>query len=167
MWERTLTLSSLGKTFSLTGWKVGWAIGPPHLTAGVRAAHQFMTFTTPTPVQHGAVAALGAPQSLFDDLRSSYLAKRDLLQAGLAEVGFDVYQPQGTYFMMAGHARFGFSDDRAFCYHLAETTRVVAIPPGVFYHRPEDGASLVRFAFCKDEGTLSEALERLAVLRTA
>ena len=167
MWERTLTLSSLGKTFSLTGWKVGWAIGPSHLTAGVRAAHQFMTFTTPTPVQHGAVAALGAPQSLFEDLRSSYLAKRDLLGAGLVEAGFEVYQPQGTYFMMAGHARFGFSDDRAFCYHLAETARVVAIPPGVFYHRPEDGASLVRFAFCKDEGTLSEALERLAVLRTA
>jgi aspartate/methionine/tyrosine aminotransferase len=166
MWERTLTLSSLGKTFSLTGWKVGWAIGPSHLTAGVRAAHQFMTFTTPTPVQHGAVAALGAPQSLFDDLRSSYLAKRDLLEAGLVEVGFDVYQPQGTYFMMAGHARFGFSDDRAFCHHLAETARVVAIPPGVFYHRPADGASLVRFAFCKDEGTLSEALERLAVFRT-
>ena len=166
MWERTLTLSSLGKTFSLTGWKVGWAIGPSHLTAGVRAAHQFMTFTTPTPVQHGAVAALGAPQSLFDDLRSTYLAKRDLLGAGLAEVGFEVHQPQGTYFMMAGHARFGFADDRAFCYHLAETARVVAIPPGVFYHRPEDGASLVRFAFCKDEETLREALERLAVLRS-
>ena len=104
MWERTLTLSSLGKTFSLTGWKVGWGIGPPALTAGFRAAHQFMTFTTPTPVQHGAIAALGAPDSFFDDLRSSYVRKRDLLASGLADRGFEVFLPQGTYFMMAGHS---------------------------------------------------------------
>ena len=166
MWDRTLTLSSLGKTFSLTGWKVGWGIGPPHLTAGLRAAHQFMTFTTPTPVQHGAIAALGAPDSFFDDLRLSYARKRDLLSTGLAATGFEVYPPQGTYFMMAGHRRFGFPDDRSFCRHLAETARVVAIPPSVFYHRPEEGASLVRFAFCKDERTLGEALTRLAVLGT-
>lgn len=164
MWDRTLTLSSLGKTFSLTGWKVGWGIGPQHLTAGLRAAHQFITFTTPTPVQHGAIAALGAPDSLFDDLRSSYARKRDLLADGLGRAGFEVYPPEGTYFMMAGHRRFGFSDDRAFCRHLAETARVVAIPPSVFYHRPEDGSDLVRFAFCKDETTLEEALERLMVL---
>lgn len=164
MWERTLTLSSLGKTFSLTGWKVGWGIGPAHLTAGLRAAHQFMTFTTPTPVQHGAIAALGAPDSFYEDLRSSYTRKRDLLAGGLKQTGFEVHEPEGTYFMMAGHGHFGFPDDRSFCRHLAETARVVAIPPSVFYHRPEDGASLVRFAFCKDEGTLEEALERLAVL---
>ncbi|MEX1126674.1 MAG: aminotransferase class I/II-fold pyridoxal phosphate-dependent enzyme [Acidimicrobiia bacterium] len=166
MWDRTLTLSSLGKTFSLTGWKVGWGIGPRHLTAGLRAAHQFMTFTTPTPVQYGAIAALRAPDSFFEDLRSSYGYKRDLLAAGLTEVGFEVYPPQGTYFMMAGHARFGFPGDRAFCRHLAETARVVAIPPSVFYHRPEDGSGLVRFAFCKDERTLEEALNRMNVLRT-
>jgi aspartate/methionine/tyrosine aminotransferase len=126
-----------------------------------------MTFTTPTPVQHGAIAALGAPDSFFDDLRSSYLRKRDLLASGLAERGFEVFPPQGTYFMMAGHRGFGFSDDRSFCRHLAETARVVAIPASVFYHRPEDGAALVRFAFCKDERTLEEALERLAVLDTS
>ena len=164
MWDRTLTLSSLGKTFSLTGWKVGWGIGPPELTAGIRAAHQFMTFTTPTPVQHGAIAALGAPHSFFDDLRSSYARKRDLLAGGLNRAGFEVYPPQGTYFMMAGHERFGIPDDRAFCRHLAETARVVAIPPSVFYHRPEDGASLVRFAFCKDEETLERALDRMKAL---
>ncbi|MDP9494275.1 MAG: aminotransferase class I/II-fold pyridoxal phosphate-dependent enzyme [Actinomycetota bacterium] len=161
MWNRTLTLSSIGKTFSLTGWKVGWGIGPQHLTDGLRAAHQFMTFTTPTPVQHGAVAALGAPNSLYDDLRSSYSRKRDLLAAGLDRTGFEVYPPQGTYFMMAGHSRFGFPDDRAFCRHLVETARVVAIPPSVFYHRPQDGGGLVRFAFCKDERTLEEALTRI------
>jgi aspartate/methionine/tyrosine aminotransferase len=164
MWERTLTLSSIGKTFSLTGWKLGWGIAPAALSAGLRSAHQFLTFTTPTPVQHGAVAAMGAPDGFYEDLRSGYLKKRDLLADGLEDAGFDVYRPQGTYFMMAGFDRFGFSDDRSFCRHLAEKARVVAIPPSVFYHSPEEGASLVRFAFCKDEALLTEALNRLAVL---
>ena len=161
MWERTLTLSSLGKTFSLTGWKVGWGIGPSHLTAGLRAAHQFLTFTTPTPVQHGAIAALAAPTALYDELRATYASKRDLLARGLGEVGLEVFVPEGTYFMMAGHAGLGFSDDRAFCRHLAESARVVAIPPSVFYHDPAEGSGLVRFAFCKDEETLREAIERM------
>ncbi|HSK06440.1 MAG TPA: aminotransferase class I/II-fold pyridoxal phosphate-dependent enzyme [Acidimicrobiia bacterium] len=164
MWDRTLTLSSIGKTFSLTGWKLGWGIAPAALTAGLRSAHQFLTFTTPTPVQHGAVAAMAAPGSFYEDLRSGYLKKRDLLADGLEAVGFEVHLPQGTYFMMAGFDRFGFSDDRIFCRHLVEQARVVAIPPSVFYHRPEDGSSLVRFAFCKDEALLTEALDRLAAL---
>lgn len=164
MWDRTLTLSSLGKTFSLTGWKVGWAIGPAHLTDGLRSAHQFMTFTTPTPVQHGAVAALGAPASFYQQMRESYQSKRDFLAQGLAEIGFDVHLPQGTYFLMAGHGAFGVGDDRAFARHLVEQAGVVAIPPSVFYHRPEDGAEVVRFAFCKDEATLAEALQRMQSL---
>ena len=164
MWERTLTLSSLGKTFSLTGWKVGWGIGSTKLTAGLRAAHQFLTFTTPTPVQHGAVAALGAPPGFFDEMRVGYQAKRDFFASGLEKIGFDVHIPQGTYFMMAGHESFGKGDDREFCRHLAERARVVAIPPSVFYHEAADGASLVRFAFCKDEATLGEALERMRAL---
>jgi aspartate/methionine/tyrosine aminotransferase len=166
MWDRTVTLSSLGKTFSLTGWKLGWGLAPPGLTAGLRAAHQFLTFTTPTPVQHGAIAAMSAPPAFYDDLRSDYQKKRDLLADGMEAVGFEVHRPQGTYFMMAGFDRFGFSDDRSFCRHLAETARVVAIPPSVFYHRPEDGSRLVRFAFCKDEATLTEALHRLSALTT-
>lgn len=164
MWDRTLTLSSLGKTFSLTGWKVGWAIAPKQLTAGVRAAHQFLTFTTPTPVQHGATAALGAPESFYEEMRQGYRRKRDLLAGGLEHVGFEVYVPAGTYFLMAGHAAFGFDDDRVFCRHLAEEARVVAIPPSVFYHRSRDGAELVRFAFCKDEAVLLEAIDRMSVL---
>jgi aspartate/methionine/tyrosine aminotransferase len=164
MWDRTVTLSSLGKTFSLTGWKLGWGIAPPALTAGLRAAHQFLTFTTPTPVQHGAIAAMAAPTSFYDELRSSYLKKRDLLADGLKAVGFEVHRPQGTYFMMAGFDRFGFDDDRTFCRYLAETTRVVAIPPSVFYHQPEDGSKLVRFAFCKDDSILVEALDRMSAL---
>ena len=165
MWERTLTLSSIGKTFSLTGWKLGWGIAPAALTAGLRSAHQFLTFTTPTPVQHGAVAAMAAPAEFYQALRSGYLKKRDLLADGLESIGFHVYRPQGTYFMMAGFDRFGFADDRSFCRHLVEQARVVAIPPSVFYHRPEDGSNLVRFAFCKDEAMLSEALDRMEALR--
>ena len=164
MWERTLTLSSLGKTFSLTGWKVGWGIGPASLTAGLRSAHQFLTFTTPTPVQHGAVAALGAPLSFLDQMRVGYQTKRDFLASGLEEIGFDVHVPQATYFMMAGHESFGISDDGEFCRYLAEQIGVVAIPPSVFYHESTDGASLIRFAFCKDESTLGEALERMRAL---
>lgn len=164
MWERTVTLSSLGKTFSLTGWKVGWAIGPAHLTAGLRSAHQFLTFTTPTPVQHGAAAALEAPHGFYEEMRTGYQAKRDFLAEGLGSIGFEVYLPQGTYFLMAGHTRFGLGDDREFCRALVEKARVVAIPPSVFYSRPQDGGDLVRFAFCKDEATLAEALERMSVL---
>jgi aspartate/methionine/tyrosine aminotransferase len=159
MWERTLTLSSLGKTFSLTGWKLGWGIGPPGLTAGLRSAHQFLTFTTPTPVQHGAVAALEAPVSFYEEMRKDYWEKRDLLVAGIESAGFEPYVPQGTYFLMAGHP--AAMDDRQFCRDLVVKAGVVTIPPSVFYHRPELGSGLVRFAFCKDEEILREAVERL------
>ena len=160
MWERTLTLSSLGKTFSLTGWKVGWAIGPADLTASLRSAHQFLTFTTPTPVQHGAVAALGAAPEFYEKMRASYRAKRDVLAQGLSEAGFDVHLPQGTYFLMAGHPEA--ADDRAFCRRLVRDAGVAAIPPSVFYSDPSRGSGLVRFAFCKDESTLEEAIDRIS-----
>ncbi len=165
MWERTVTLSSLGKSFSLTGWKVGWAVAPEHLTAGVRAAHQFLTFTTASPLQHGAAAALRAPDSYYDALTAAYRSRRDLLAAGLGDIGFEVFTPAGTYFMLADHTPFGFSDDVAFVRHLIETTGVAAIPPSAFYHRPAEGAALVRFAFCKDEATLAAAVDRLSNLR--
>ncbi len=164
MYERTVTLSSLGKTFSLTGWKVGWAIAPAALTAGVRAAHQFLTFATATPLQHGAAAALAAPQSYYRQLLEGYRRRRDLLADGLAHLGFEVYPPQGTYFILADHTRFGFEDDVSFCRHLIEHVGVAAIPPSFFYAHPQEGRSLVRFAFCKDEETLREALERLQAL---
>jgi len=160
MWERTLTLSSLGKTFSLTGWKVGWAVGPPSLTAGLRSAHQFLTFTTPTPVQHGAVAALGADPAFYEKMRSSYLVKRDLLAGGLFDTGFEVYLPRGTYFLMAGHPEA--EDDRAFCRRLVVEAGVATIPPSVFYNDPSRGSGLVRFAFCKSKSTLEAAIERIS-----
>jgi aspartate/methionine/tyrosine aminotransferase len=159
MWERTLTLSSLGKTFSLTGWKLGWGIGPAHLTTGLRSAHQFLTFTTPTPVQHGAVAAMNAPASFYEEMRQDYREKRDLLAMGLKTAGFEPHIPQGTYFLMAQHP--GAVDDRQFCRNLVVKAGVVTIPPSVFYSRPELGSGLVRFAFCKNEEVLQEAVERL------
>ena len=161
MRERTVTLSSLGKTFSLTGWKIGWAIAPPALTAGVRAAHQFLTYATATPFQHGAVAALQAPQSYFDAFVAAYRERRDHLLRGLEDVGFLVQPPDGTYFVLADHTPFGFPDDVTFCRHLIEHVGVAAIPPSAFYHDPADGASLVRFAFCKDLETLDEAVRRM------
>jgi N-succinyldiaminopimelate aminotransferase len=160
--ERTITLSSLGKTFSLTGWKVGWAAAPAPLAAAVRAAHQFVTFATATPLQHGAVAALSAPPSFYDGLRAEYRARRDLLAGALARIGFDVRVPAGTYFVCAGFGRFGFDDDVAFCRHLVEQVGVAAIPPSVFYERPD--RDYVRFAFCKKDETLNAAIARLEKL---
>jgi L-glutamine---4-(methylsulfanyl)-2-oxobutanoate aminotransferase len=164
MWERTLTLSSIGKSFSLTGWKTGWAIGPEPLMAAVRAAHQFLTFTTPNPMQLGAAAALGAPDSYYEELIAGYRARRDLLVSGLTEVGFGVSPPQGAYYVLADHTAFGFADDGAFVRHLIVEIGVAAIPPSTFYHRSREGSRLVRFAFCKDERVLEHALERLRSL---
>ena len=165
MWERTVTMSSVGKSFSLTGWKTGWAVAPEGLTAGVRAAHQFLTFTTPNPMQHGTAVALAAPAEYFEELRALYTSRRDLLAEGLDRLGFGVYTPEGTYFLLADHRPFGFSDDVAFVNHLIERRGVAAIPPSVFYDDPADGAELVRFAFCKSEDTLRSALGRLEGIR--
>jgi len=163
MWERTLTLSSLGKTFSLTGWKVGWAIGPAELSAAFRRAHQFLTFATATPLQWGAVAALAAPQEYYDQLVLAYRDRRDLLADGLVSLGFDVFVPQGTYFLMADHRAFGQPDDVSFVRHLISTAGVAAIPPSAF-HSGRDGDHLVRFAFCKDIATLGVAVDRMGAL---
>lgn len=161
MWERTVSLSSTGKTFSLTGWKTGWAIAPVHLSEAVRAAHQFLTYTVPNPMQWGTAAGLGAGQSYFDELRSDYQRRRDFLADGLGRVGFDVFLPEGTYFMLADHTGFGERTDVEFVHHLINEVGVAAIPPSSFYTDPSDGSALVRFAFCKDDSTMEAALERL------
>ncbi|MDH3308074.1 MAG: aminotransferase class I/II-fold pyridoxal phosphate-dependent enzyme [Acidimicrobiia bacterium] len=164
MWERTLTLSSIGKSFSLTGWKTGWAIGPEPLTKAVRAAHQFLTFTTPNPMQYGSAVAVSAPESYFAELAASYRSKRDLLAGGLADLGFEVSLPDGAYYILADHRGFGFADDVAFVHHMVERAGVAAIPPSAFYSDPADGKNLVRFAFCKTEEVLGEALARMRAL---
>jgi aspartate/methionine/tyrosine aminotransferase len=167
MWERTLTLSSIGKSFSLTGWKTGWAIGPPHLTAAVRSAHQFLTFTTPNPMQHGSAAALAAPEEYYADLLGRYRHKRDLLVEGLRSVGFSVTVPEGAYYVLADHTPFGFPDDVTFVQHLIESVGVAAIPPSAFYHLTREGSRLVRFAFCKDDEVLEEAISRMSTLNVS
>ena len=163
--ERTLTLSSLGKTFSLTGWKIGWAIGPAALSSAVRAAHQFLTFAVSTPMQHAAVAALGSPASYYTELVREYRRKRDLLTGALSEIGFDVRAPEGSYFVYADHTpisrRLGLADDVALCRYMIERHGVAAIPPTAFYENKSEGAKLVRFAFCKRDETLRGAVERL------
>lgn len=165
MWDRTVTLSSIGKTFSLTGWKIGWAIAPEHLTKGVRSAHQFLTYAVNTPMQHAAAAALQMPATYFAELASMYRSRRDMLCEALIEIGFEVRPPQGTYFVLADHSPFGMGDDVAFCKHLIESVGVAAIPPTAFYEHKEYGRSLVRFAFCKREQTLARAIDRLRRLR--
>jgi aspartate/methionine/tyrosine aminotransferase len=161
MRERTITISSFGKTFSLTGWKIGWAAAPSELTAAVRAAHQFVTFATATPLQHGAAAALSAGREYYDRLLSDYRSRRDYLAGELDRLGFGVRSPAGTYFLCADFRAFGFEDDVAFCRHLVEKVGVAAIPPSAFYDHKEHARGYVRFAFCKREETLREAVARL------
>jgi len=166
MRERTLTLSSLGKTFSLTGWKIGWAAGPADLVAGVRAANQFLVYCVATPLQYAAAEALAAPASYYDEFLREYRARRDLLVEGLREAGFLVEPPQGTYFVLADHTPFGVGDDEAFCAHMLEKAGVAAIPPTAFYENKDEGRRYVRFGFCKRRSTLEEACRRLRALRT-
>ncbi|KAL2503556.1 Pyridoxal phosphate (PLP)-dependent transferases superfamily protein [Abeliophyllum distichum] len=161
MYERTVTMNSLGKTFSLTGWKIGWAIAPPHLTWGVRQAHSFLTFATSTPMQFAAATALRAPDSYYEELRRDYMAKKNILVEGLNSVGFTVFPSSGTYFVVVDHTPFGLENDVAFCEYLIKEVGVVAIPTSVFYLNPEEGKNLVRFTFCKDEETLKSAVERM------
>ncbi|KAL6527551.1 hypothetical protein OROGR_016641 [Orobanche gracilis] len=161
MFERTVTLNSLGKTFSLTGWKIGWAIAPAHLTWGVRQAHSYLTFATSTPMQYAAATALRAEDSYYEELRRDYVAKKNILVEGLKSVGFRVYPSSGTYFVVVDHTPFGLENDVAFCEYLIKEVGVVAIPTSVFYLNPEEGKNLVRFTFCKDEGTLRSAVARM------
>jgi len=164
MRERTITISSLGKTYSLTGWKVGWSLAPPVLTQAIRAAHQFVTFAVATPLQHGAIAAVESPPEFYAQLLADYRARRDLLAEGLSRAGLDVRLPAGSYFICADIRVLGHFDDIAFCKELIERVGVAAIPPSVFYERSNEGKTYVRFAFCKKLETLQAAVERLARL---
>lgn len=165
MAERTVTLSSLGKSFSLTGWKVGWAVASVELSAAVRAAHQFLTFSTSTPFQHAAALALRDGESYVRELRETYRARRDRLAAALAELGFGVVVPEGTYFVMAEHSnisrKLGVTGDVELALALTRDAGVATIPPSVFCATPGHGANYLRFAFCKREETIEEAIRRL------
>ncbi|GGV70460.1 aminotransferase [Streptomyces thermoviolaceus subsp. thermoviolaceus] len=165
MRERTVTISSAGKTWSYTGWKVGWVTASPALVTAVRTAKQFLTYVSSGPFQYAIAEALNLPEDYFTALREDLRAKRDLLATGLEKAGFAVFRPAGTYFVTADIRPLGESDGFAFCRSLPERAGVVAIPNAVFYDHREEGAPFVRFAFCKRQETLREAAERLAGLR--
>ncbi len=161
--DRTVTVSSMGKTFSLTGWKIGWVIAPPPLRDAVQRAHQFVTFATASPLQAATAVALRLPDRYFQELAAGYLARRDKLLKGLKEAGLPAHAPEGSYFILADISHLGFADDVAFCRHLVTQVGVAAIPPSVFYS-PEHralGQGFARFAFCKTDGVLDEGVRRL------
>jgi N-succinyldiaminopimelate aminotransferase len=165
MRERTVSISSAGKTFSFTGWKVGWVMASADLVTAVRTAKQFLTFVASGPFQYAVAEALRLPDSYFTDLRDDMRRKRDLLCVGLAATGFDVYPPAGTYFVTTDIRSLGEHDGLAFCRELPRRAGVVAVPSGVFYDDKEAGVSQVRFAFCKRIEVLEEAISRLNDLR--
>lgn len=165
MRERTVTIGSAGKTFSFTGWKVGWVTAAPALVSAVRSAKQFLTYVASGPFQYAVAEALALPDSFFASFRADMLAKRDLLAAGLADAGFAVFRPAGTYFVTTDIRPLGESDGFAFCRALPERAGVVAVPNAVFYDHREEGAPFVRFAFCKRTSVLQEAVERLKAVR--
>jgi N-succinyldiaminopimelate aminotransferase len=166
MARRTVMVSSLGKTFSVTGWKVGWAVASPDLTRAIFRVHQFMTFCGAAPLQEAAVTAVSQESDFYTDLTRFYTHKRDFLVAALKSAGLSPIMPGGTYFVMVDISSLDFADDVAFCRFLTKEVGVAAIPPSAFYSTPADGAGLARFAFCKEEKTLAEAAKRLQRLRT-
>jgi len=165
MAERTVTISSAGKTFNATGWKIGWACGPAALIAAVRAAKQFLTYVGGAPFQPAVARALHDEMAWVAALRDSLQGKRNRLCAGLSAAGFGVHRPQGTYFVMTDIRPLGATDGMQFCLDLPERAGVVAVPDEVFHDNPQDGKPFVRFAFCKRDEVIEEAVGRLAGMR--
>ncbi|UCM89056.1 pyridoxal phosphate-dependent aminotransferase [Streptomyces marincola] len=161
MRERTVSISSAGKTFSFTGWKVGWVTAPAALVAAVRTAKQYLTYVSAGPFQYAVAEALALPDAYFTGIREDLRARRDLLADGLADSGFEVYRPQGTYFVTTDVTPLGERDGFAFCRALPGRCGVVAVPNAVFYDTPGTGRAQVRFTFCKREEVLREAVTRL------
>ena len=164
MRERTITISSAGKTFSCTGWKIGWVCATPELTRAVRSAKQFITYTNGTPFQYAVAQGLQLGDDFYTGFIADYRSRRDRLCRGLRAVGFDVHEPAGTYFVTADIRGLGHDDDVSFCRDLPEKVGVAAIPNSVFYVNREAGRHLVRFAFCKSDALLDEAIARLGRL---
>jgi N-succinyldiaminopimelate aminotransferase len=159
-----VSASSAGKTFAFTGWKVGWVKATPELVTAVKTAKQFLTFVSSGPFQYAVAQALALPDAYYAKLKDDLIAQRDLLCAGLDEIGFTVYPPQGTYFVTADIRSLGYSDGVEFCRQLPDRAGVVAIPTAIFYDHPEAARSHVRFAFCKQPDVLTAALKRLGQL---
>jgi aspartate/methionine/tyrosine aminotransferase len=165
MRERTITISGLSKTFSVTGWRIGYLIAPPLLTDGIRKVHDFLTVGAPAPLQEAGAAALALPDTFYDELRDLYAGKREILLKALEEAGFGVVRPQGAYYIMADIRPFGWDDDTEFARYLTSEIGVAPVPGSSFYHNQELGRTKVRFTFSKSEETLRLAAERLLALR--
>jgi N-succinyldiaminopimelate aminotransferase len=161
MFERTITVGSGGKSFSFTGWKVGWATGPADLISAVRVVRQHLSYVSGGPFQYAMAAGLRLPDSYFTEFRADLSVKRDLLSAGLSELGFGVLPSEGTYFLTTDVRPLGYSDGLTFCRDIPHRAGVVAIPHQALCDDPAIGAPYVRWAFCKRPTVLQEALERL------
>ncbi len=164
MRDRTVVVNSLSKTYSVTGWRVGYCIAPPDITSAIRKVHDFLTVGAANPLQHAGTYALGLPFNYYDELQLEYQRKRDFIVPVLKEAGFKCDYPEGAYYVMADISDFGFSDDIAFTKHLIREIGVAVVPGSSFYHEPALGAQMVRFCFCKKDETLDAAAERLAKL---
>jgi aspartate/methionine/tyrosine aminotransferase len=164
MGERTVTINGLSKTYSATGWRVGWAVGPAEITNAIRKVHDFLTVGAPAPLQEAGAAALGLSTSYYQSLAAGYRERRDRLMPALSDAGFRCFRPRGAYYVMTDISSFGFDNDIAFVRHLVKEVGVSAVPGSSFYHNPRDGARQVRFAFCKRAETLDEAGRRLKQL---
>jgi len=165
MRERTITINALSKTYSVTGWRVGWAIAPPEATSAIRKVHDFLTVGAPAPLQEAGAAALHFPQGYYDTLAREYAVRRDRLLGILTEAGFRCFKPRGAYYIMTDISAFGFPDDVAFAKYLVKEIGVAAVPGSSFYRNAADGRTHLRFTFCKTENTFQAAAERLAKLK--
>jgi aspartate/methionine/tyrosine aminotransferase len=165
MAERTVTINGMSKTYSVTGWRVGWTIASAEITNAIRKVHDFLTVGAPAPLQEAGAAALSLPRSYYQGLAEGYQKRRERLIPVLTEAGFRCFLPRGAYYVMTDISRFGFCDDVGFTKYLVKEVGVAAVPGSSFYHDPRDGAQQVRFAFCKREETLAEAARRLRQLQ--
>jgi len=164
MADRTVTINSLSKTYSVTGWRVGWAIAPPRLAGAIRKVHDFLTVGAAAPLQAAGAAALSLPESYYVELAEGYQRRRDMLLGLLEPRGFVCFKPAGAYYVMTDIAGFGFSDDLEFARYLVSEVGVAAVPGSSFYHDPSLGRTKVRFTFCKRDETLQAAGQKLAAL---
>jgi aspartate/methionine/tyrosine aminotransferase len=165
MAERTVTINSVSKTFSVTGWRVGWAISPPSLAVGIRKVHDFLTVGAPAPLQEAAAFALKLGDDYYRDLAAHYAARRDRLLAVLERIGFRCYRPSGAYYIMTDISAFGFDNDVEFTKYLVQEIGVAGVPGSSFYREPSRARTKLRFCFCKRDETLAEAERRLAKLQ--